>query len=123
MVGNAKKNWEKKVAKESKEAPKQFYAYLKAERGNKVRIGPIKDSNGCLIVDPIEQANHLNKNYAEVFTRDDGSIAPPIAKKVALGNEISYVHFTEEKVARKMENLRLDAAGGQTVSAQESCGN
>ena len=63
-------------------------------------------------MDPIKQANHLNKNYAEVFTRDDGSIAPPLAKKVALGNEISYVHFTEEKVAKKMENLRLDAAGG-----------
>ena len=65
----------------------------------------------------------MTKNYAEVFTHDDGSIAPPLAKKVALGNEISYVHLTEEKVARRMEKLRLDAAGGQTVSAQESCGN
>ena len=112
LVNNAKKNWEKKVANEGKKCPKQFYSYLKDERSNRVRVGPLKDSEGRLITDTREQANLLNKSYAEVFTRDDGTRPPVLTKKVSSENELKYVNFSEEKVKKKMEKLRKDAAGG-----------
>ena len=56
-IKNAKRNLEKKIANGSKKKPKSFYAYLKSERGNRVKIGPLKDDNGELVMGAKEMAD------------------------------------------------------------------
>lgn len=111
-VGKAKKNYEKKVAKEGKACPKQFYAYLKGERGNRVKVGPLKNEEGQLITDPKEQADLLNANYTKVFTVPDDVHLPQLEKMVGDGEELCDIEYTVEKVRKKIEGLRIDAAGG-----------
>ena len=111
-IHEEKKKLEKKVAAESKEKPKQFFQYLKGERSNKVNVGPLKDETGRLVVDDKEMADVLNKQYASVFTEDDGSAVPTKESRLEPEKELSDVRFTEEKVKKKLDNLRTDAAGG-----------
>ena len=111
QVRKAKKNLEKKVADQSKEKPKQFYQYLKGQRANRVKVGPLKE-NGKLIVDAKEQATILNSQYASVFTVDDGAEIPELKPEVEEDKEMSTVNFTWEKVKKKLDGLNKDSAGG-----------
>ena len=81
-VQKAKKNYEKKIAKEGKKNPKKFYSYLKKEKSNRVRVGPLKDENGTLILDPTDQANLLNQNYERVFTMTDLEPIPRLNNRI-----------------------------------------
>ena len=49
---NAKKNFERKLAKEArKNNTKPFYSYMKKRTSNRVGVGPLKDSAGGLVTD------------------------------------------------------------------------
>ena len=48
----------------------EFYKYVKRQKGNRVNIPMIKDSNGEPITDPVEMANNLNNYYASVFSHE-----------------------------------------------------
>ena len=37
---------ERKLAKDAKKNPKAFYGYMKKKTGNRVSVGPLKDSAG-----------------------------------------------------------------------------
>ena len=41
MQSNAKKNFEKKLAKDSKANPKAFYSYVNSKKSNRYCIGPL----------------------------------------------------------------------------------
>ena len=111
-IENAKKNYEKKVAREGKKQPKQFYAYLKGEKGNRVRVGPLKTENGDLVIDPKEQADLLNLNYASVFTVPDSEVLEELECLVNDGHKLRDVQYTEEKVIKCIDHMRKKAAGG-----------
>ena len=111
-VRNAKKNMEKKVAEEGKKKPKQFFQYVNKEKSNRVKVGPLKDEQGNLVAGGKEKAELLNKQYSSVFTRVEGGEVPRCEKKVEEGKEIHSVEFTPDKVLKKIETLRQEAAGG-----------
>jgi hypothetical protein len=46
----------------------EFYKYVKRRKGNRENIPAIKDGNGRLITDSIEDANFLNFYYSSVFS-------------------------------------------------------
>ena len=112
MVNNAKKGLEKKIAKEGKTNKKLFYSYLKSERGNKVKVGPLKREDGSLVTEPKDMANALNKWYSKVFTVDDGSPAPAKPKLVQNGQELTKIDYTVQRVRQKIDKLRDGAAPG-----------
>ena len=58
------------------------------------------------------QAELLISQYASIFTKDDGQEIPQCEKKVREGEEVKSVQFTPEKVQKKIEGLRREAAGG-----------
>ena len=45
VVRNAKKKFEKKLAKDSKKNPRAFWGYLKSKTANRQSVGPLKDYN------------------------------------------------------------------------------
>ena len=69
IVKNAKKGLEKKIAREGKKKKKKFYAYLKSSRGNRVRVGPLKNSDGDLVTDPKEMATFECKLCKCIYKR------------------------------------------------------
>ena len=111
-IRNAKNNYEKKIAKEGKRNPKQFYSYLKNERTNKVRVGPLKNEDGELVMDPKAQANLLNENYSKVFTVPEGEGEAEIDCLVREEEKLRTVNYTEEKVLKVIDSMRREAAGG-----------
>jgi len=46
----------------------EFYRIVHRRKGNKENIPAIKDCNGGLITDPVDEANNLKKYYASVFS-------------------------------------------------------
>ena len=115
-VRNAKKNYERKLAKNRKKNSKSFYSYLKKKTSNRVSVGPlVDDSDGNkLITDDSKMAEMLNAFFCSVFTREDLSRMPE-AEHYFQGEEserLKTVHITEEKVKKKLLNLRPSSAPG-----------
>ena len=109
-VRNAKKRFEKNLAKDVKKNPKAFYSYLKSKTSNRQSVGPLK-KDGKVVSDDEEQADILNQFFASVFTEEDLSNLPQLGP-FEKGEPLSNVQFTEEKIKEKIEKLRSSAAPG-----------
>ena len=110
-VKNAKRNYERKLAKDCKKNPKAFWSYMKKKTSNRVNVGPLRDGNK-VVTDSREQANILNRWYCSVFTREDTSHVPE-ARDVFEGSEqLEEVEITREKVRKKLLTLKPKSAPG-----------
>lgn len=112
-VKNAKKNFERKLAKDArKNNSKPFYTYMKKTTSNKVGIGPLKDSSGNMTSYDEKMAELLNSFFCSVFTREDVSNLPE-AEQLFEGDEpLVTSDFTEEKVRVKLLKLKQNSAPG-----------
>ena len=75
-IRKAKLNFEKMVAKNSKQNPKAFYAYIGGKRLNRTGVGPLQDVQGNIVTDDKAQAQMLNDYYASVFELEQ--LPPPV---------------------------------------------
>ena len=100
-VRNAKKNFERKLAKEvRKNNTKPFYSYMKKTTSNRVGVGvgPLKDSEGGLVTDDGAMAELLNDFFCSVFTAEDCSNIP-VAEQLFSGSKtLGTVDITEDMV-------------------------
>ena len=109
LVRQAKKKFERKLAKEAKRKPKMFYSYLNSKMSNRHSVGPLKD--GETVVSSNESmANVLNKFFASVFTVENPDLPESLPSDVP--NKLSDVKFSEESVSAKIDALKIDAAPG-----------
>ena len=51
----------------------EFFKYAKRRKGNRENTPAIKDHNGKLITDPLENANSLNSYYASLFSYESNN--------------------------------------------------
>ena len=65
---------ERKVAECRKTNPRMFYAFVNRAKKTRNKIGPLVDGEGNVVVEPGEQANVLNKQYASVFNRSGDGV-------------------------------------------------
>ena len=89
-VKEAKRDFEKKLAKNIKKDSKSFYAYYREKNRSRVGIGPLEDADGQPVTDEMEQATILNSFFSSVFTKED-----------ATDYELPLTRFSEE------DNIRL----------------
>ena len=108
----AKRNFERKLAKDAKKNPKAFYGYMKKKVSNRVSVGPLKDSTGQLVTDDQVMAEHLNQFFCSVFTQEDCSNIPEPENLFTGMGPLTDVEITEEKVKAKLQKLRPDSAPG-----------
>ena len=108
-IRNAKNGMERKVAKEAKENPRAFYAYVNSAKRTRTKIGPISGINGEVLIDPREQAERLNSHYATVFTT--GACEPPGIERM-VEEEMDDVDLSPERVMEVIGGLRERAAPG-----------
>ena len=85
---------------------------MKKKTGNRVSVGPLKDSSGQLVTDDKLMAEQLNLFFCSVFTQEDCSNLPETENLFTDGEPLENVDITEEKVKSKLEKLRPDSAPG-----------
>jgi hypothetical protein len=106
----AKKKFEKDLAYSDDRNWKKFSNYIKSKTKIRTMIGPLKNSNNAATADKLEMANILKNFSASVFTAEYLSNMPHKEKETNV--ELSHVAFTQEKVLKKLQNLRSDSAPG-----------
>ena len=94
----AKRNFERKLAKDAKKNPKAFYSYMKRKTSNSVAVGPLRDSSGQLVTDDRLMAEQLNQFFCSVFTEEDCTNIPEAEDLFTGDVPLETVEITEEKV-------------------------
>ena len=95
-----------------KKNPKAFFGYMKKKTGNKVSVGPLKDSSGNLITDDLMMAEQLNIFFCSVFTNEDCNNLPEAENLIAGKDALEDCDITEEKVKAKLHRLKPNSAPG-----------
>ena len=70
VVKQARQNFEKILAKKTKEDHKSFFAYARSKSKCNIRVGDLSDSHGQLVSDAKDKAELLNNFFSSVFTRE-----------------------------------------------------
>ena len=108
-IRNSKNSVERKVAKGAKENPKAFYSYVNGAKRARVKIGPLSDREGNIVIDPRKQAEIFNAHYATVFTRSE--IDPPMIGEVTSGR-IEDMEISRARVMNTIDELKEQSASG-----------
>ena len=108
-IRNSKNSVERKVAREAKENPKAFFSFVNSAKTSRVKIGPLKDKDGNIVIDPREQAEILNSHYATVFTRSEGDL--PVKRNVT-ENILDDIDMSVERVMDTIDELKENSAPG-----------
>ena len=87
---NAKKQFETKLANNVKNDSKSFFAYVRSNERNKVKVGPLKDNLGNIITDNKVTADIFNDYFASVFTREDTNNIP-VPDQIFVGSKSEYL--------------------------------
>ena len=109
-IQKAKLTFEKKIAKNAKQNPKAFYAYLGGKRSNRTGVGPLQDSNGNIVSDDAAQAQMLNDYYATVFEVEN--LPAPTQPDYAAEATIEDIEITRSMVMEELKKLKRHSAPG-----------
>ena len=108
-IKNKKNELERTVAREAKTNPSNFYSYVNRAKRTRGKIGPLKDADGCIVVDAQKQADMLNTYYASVFTK---SLIQTPTKDKTCEHELNDIDITEEKIMKVIDGLKENSAPG-----------
>ena len=75
-IKKARKEFEKKLAKNIKEDRKSFFAYARSKSRTKVKVRSLEHSHGNMQSESTAKAELLNNFFSSVFTREDDSDTP-----------------------------------------------
>ena len=105
----AKKEFEKKIAKEAKSNPKAFYKYANSKLKVRAGIADLDTPEGKATTDR-QKAEALNSFFTSVFTRENTDDVPqPQGKDV---DPISDLFITEAMVKKKLKLLNPNKSSG-----------
>ena len=110
-VRKAKKDFEKKLAKNSKANPRSFYKYVNSKKSNRDNVGPLK-CNNVIIDDDKNMADVLNNFFGSVFVKEDLNNVPEPMKINDTVPNLESLDITAEKVKKKLENVKKFSAPG-----------
>jgi hypothetical protein len=82
---------------------KKFYAYVKDRMNPEMRLGPLRDSEGTLIINDSNKAEALNKFFHSVFTMDDNNM-PSFDLRTAAVMDLPV--FTPEEVRAALKESK-----------------
>ena len=111
-IKKAKRNFEKKLADNIKQDSKSFFAYARSKSKCKTETGVLCDDNDTVLKSDIEIAEHFNRYFASVFTREDYS-NPPVANYMGDSHIISEeLQFDASSVLTAISKLNPDKSMG-----------
>ena len=92
----ARKNYERNVARSIKDNPKEFWSYVKKETGIRNNIATIKKEDGSLATASEEKAQLLKDFFVSVFTKENTETIPNL--QPAQENTLREMTFTREEL-------------------------
>ena len=116
-IRKSKLNFEKSLAKRSKDNPKAFYAYIGTKRANRSSIGPLQDDHGVMITDNETQAKMFNQYYATVFEPENLPFSPNLTNVDA--PMLQSVVVTEKLVDQEIQRLKRHGSPGPDCIANQ----
>ena len=112
-VRKAKKEYERKLAKECKIKPKYFWKYVQSKTKVNTSINPLKTKDGFTAVSDLDKAEVLNKFFASVFTREDTHNMPTEETGSKTGGILlKDIVITSAAVHDKLKGLNPNKAQG-----------
>jgi ribonucleases P/MRP protein subunit RPP40 len=113
-IRRTKKNFEQKLAEEIRDNPKLFYSYVRSKSKTKVKVGPLKNSDGSIVGDSRGMSKVLNDYFATVFTDEnmDNMPEPSGREREGKKSSIEWIEMTEKKVEMAIGELKANKAAG-----------
>lgn len=112
-VRDAKRDYEKRLARECKTNPKHFWKYVQKQTKSIDGISPLKTGDGSLATTDKEKAKILNDFFSGVFTRENPDSVPEVAKGEKSGCVfLSEILVTPKSIEDKLKGLNPNKAQG-----------
>jgi len=116
-VRTAKRDFERKIAKNIKKDSKSFFKYVRSKTRVKSTVGPLLDDNDVLVYDDQKMGELLNTFFASVFTKECQNNLPAVKnyfRGTPNGDNDKLCTFiiTREMVRKKLINLKMNKAPG-----------
>jgi hypothetical protein len=113
VVKKAKRQYERKLAKECKENPKYFWRYVQSKTKSSTGISSLNNADGKLSVSDQEKADTLNSFFASVFTKENLDNVPETEEgSRSDGVLLPDIQVTPEAVKNKLKELNPTKAQG-----------
>ena len=109
IIRSAKKKLERKLAKNFKNSPRQFYAHLNKNIKTRTQVGPLKDQDR-LVTDTSEMCDKFNNFFTSVFTIE-GDTDIPLLDPLCENTLTSFTMINED-IEKKIERLKPSSAPG-----------
>ena len=113
-VKEAKRDFEKKLAKNTKKDSNSFYAYYREKNRSRVGIGPLEGADGQPVTDELEQAIILNSFFSSVYTKEEATdYELPLTRFSEEDNiRLTDIDITRDRVLQKLNKLDPTKAPG-----------
>ena len=108
----ARKEFEKKLAKECRTNPKATWKYMKSTNRVSTGVPNLKKPDGTFTSSNTEIADTLNQQYASVFTQEDINNMPNIPQKPLKTPELQSFAVTKEAVLKELKALKPNKSPG-----------
>ena len=109
VIRAAKKKFERKLAKNIKKNPRQFYSHLNAHTKSRSQVGPLQDDQGAPVSDSQGMCNILNSFFSSVFTDEDTSNIPIPQQMCDVNINPTFV-VSEEMFKKKLTSCKKNGA-------------
>ena len=107
---NARKEFERMIAKGSRDNPKAFWKYVSSRTKTRTGIGDLTDDTGNTASDPLSKAEVLSSQYQKVFTQE--TTPPPRNLDERTSTQIEDKPFTTDEILKVLRRLQKDKASG-----------
>ena len=114
VVRNAKREYELKIAKESKENPKHFYGYIRNRNPIKNGIGPLSNENGTLEYEGDKICNILNNYFGSVFSKKSYNYMEiqPMTRTLNDNEILRTIEVQEHEIVKYIDKIKVNKAPG-----------
>ena len=117
-----RRNFEKLIARETKNKPKSFCRYVKSQTKAKEGICPMEKEDGSITNTDFEKAEVLNSFFSSVFTREDLTNIPHIEAK-SFKEPLSPVPISNKEVWDLLRKIKPEKSPGPILYTPEYCKN
>ena len=112
VIRAAKAQTEEKLAHLVQKGDKSFFRYINERRKTKEGIVRLKTASGILIESERAMADHLNKYFCSIFTKEREGKGPLLNGKTINTVGAITTTFTEEQVLKELSKLKVDKSMG-----------
>ena len=112
-INKAKRKYERNIAANSKQNPKQFWKFVQSKTKLVSGISPLTDKEGKTAVTDKDKANILNSFFSSVFTKEDLNNIPKSEEEGrSKGIALTDIQVTPAAVNKKLKDLNPNKAQG-----------